>query len=103
MANFSQNNVNFTIADNFTGSEKNHPIKGKLTSVVNDYLGYEGDDASKLINAVDIDWNSAAFKSAVDAITTVPDNGAVQDNIQNITATGELMKSVYSPMFAKVA
>ena len=89
MANFSQNNVNFTIADNFTGSEKKHPIKGKLSSLVNDYLGYESDDASKLVNAVDIDWNGAK-----------PGMG---EGTNGITTTGELMKGVYSPMFAKAA
>jgi hypothetical protein len=59
MSNFSQNGINFTIENNFTGNEKNHPIKGKLTSLYNDYAGYEQDDASKLINAVEIDWNGA--------------------------------------------
>lgn len=89
MANFSQNNVNFTIADNFTGSEKNHTIKGKLVSAANDYTGYEQDDASKLINAVEIDWNGAK-----------PGMG---EGNNGITTTGELTKEFYSPMFAKAA
>ena len=59
MANFQQNDINFTIVNNFTSSEKIHSIKGKISSIYNPYLDYEQDDASKLINAVEIDWNSA--------------------------------------------
>ena len=62
MSNFQQNGIKFTIENNFTSTEKNHPIKGKLTSLANDYAGYENDDASKLINAVEIDWNGAQIK-----------------------------------------
>lgn len=59
MSNFKQNNIDFTIENNFQTGEKNHPVNGKLTSAFNDYAGYEQDDASKLINAVEIDWNNA--------------------------------------------
>lgn len=59
MSNFKQNNIDFTIENNFQTGEKKHPVKGKLTSAFNDYAGYEQDDASKLINAVEIDWNAA--------------------------------------------
>ena len=59
MSNFKQNGINFTIENNFTENEHNQVVKGKLTSATNDYAGYEQDDASKLINAVDIDWNGA--------------------------------------------
>jgi len=42
------------------------------------------------INAVDIDWNGAK-------------PGMGEDSTNGITTTDELMKGVYSPMFAKVA
>ena len=42
------------------------------------------------INAVDIDWNGAK-------------PGMNEDSTNGITTTGELMKGVYSPMFAKAA
>ena len=84
MSNFSQNGINFTIENNFTGSEKNHPIKGKLTSLYNDYSGYEQDDASKLINAVEIDWNSADF-----AGMSVPESAPT-----SINTTGDLLKTI---------
>ena len=42
MSNFKQNNIDFTIENNFQTGEKKHPVKGKLTSAFNDY-----------------DWNSA--------------------------------------------
>ena len=54
MSNFKQNNIDFTIENNFQTGEKKHPVKGKLTSAFNDYAGYEQDDASKLINAVEL-------------------------------------------------
>lgn len=59
MANFKQNGINFTISNNFQQGEKLHNVKGKISSVNYPYSLYEGDDASKLINAVEIDWNNA--------------------------------------------
>ena len=53
-----------------------------------------GEELTPSFNAIEIDWNGAAFKSAVDAINTVPDNGAVQQSIQNITTTGELVNII---------
>ena len=64
MGNFQQSGVNFTIENNFQTGEKKHPVKGKLVSAWNDYAGYEQDDASKLINAVEIDWNGADLANA---------------------------------------
>lgn len=90
MSNYKQNGIDFTIKDNFTGTEKNHIVNGKLTSAKNDYSGYEEDDSSMLINAVDIDWNGAK-------------PGIGEDTTNGITTTGELLssiKGVYSPMFA---
>ena len=55
MSNFNQNGINYTIENNFQPNEKKHVVKGKITSAFNDYTGYEQDDSSKLINAVDID------------------------------------------------
>lgn len=46
MSNFQQNGINFTIENNFQPGEKRHAVKGKITSVVNDYAGYETDDSS---------------------------------------------------------
>ena len=82
MANFQQNDINFTIANNFQPGEKNHPIKGKLVSAFNDYTGYEGDDASKLINAVEIDWNGAEIE--------LPD--ALGGGTEIINTTGQLFR-----------
>ena len=65
MGNFKQNNIDFTIENNFQTGEQNHVVKGKLTSLANDYAGYEQDDASKLINAVEIDWNGATSDMGV--------------------------------------
>ena len=59
MGNFKQNNIDFTIDNNFQTGERNHAVNGKLVCAAHDYTDYEQDDASKLINAVEIDWNSA--------------------------------------------
>ena len=64
MSNFKQNGINFTIDNNYQPGEKKHAIKGKIVSVANDYAGYEQDDASKLINAVEIDWNGAVLPNS---------------------------------------
>ena len=82
MANFQQNGIDFTISNNLTGSEKIHSIKGKISSISNPYLDYEQDDASKLINAVEIDWNGAKPGFGEDA------NG--------ITTTGELFRQDFA-------
>jgi hypothetical protein len=59
MANFIQDGINFTISNNLQSGEKLHNIKGKLQSGMYPFGDYEGNDASKLINAVEIDWNGA--------------------------------------------
>jgi hypothetical protein len=59
MANFIQDGINFTISNNLQSGEKLHNIKGKLQSGMYPFGDYEGNDASKLINAVEIDWNDA--------------------------------------------
>lgn len=59
MANFVQDGINFTISNNLQSGEKLHNIKGKLQTISYPFCDYEGDDASKLINAVEIDWNGA--------------------------------------------
>ena len=82
MSNFKQNGINFTINDNFVSGERNHPIQGKLVSAANDYSGIEENDASKLINAVEIDWNGAKPGFGED------DNG--------ITTTGELLRQDFA-------
>ena len=60
MANITQNGINFNIQDNFLPGESTTTINGKIMSNANQYGDLEdGDDISKLINAVEIDWNSA--------------------------------------------
>ena len=74
MSNFKQNGINFTIENNFTNGEKIHSVKGKISSANNPYLDYSDEDnASKLINAVEIDWNDA------------------QVNGQTISTTGQML------------
>lgn len=58
-----------------------------------------GKDTRKFINAVDIDWNGADLSSATSSFANAADTAPVS----SITTTGELMKDVYSPMFAKAA
>ena len=77
MATFSQNGVKFT-ATKGTGL----PSK------------YSNGNNGNFVNAVEIDWNNAEFKSAVDAIATVPDNGQIQTEIQNIKTTGDLVNII---------
>ena len=48
-----------------------------------------GGSLPSIVNAVEIDWNGAK-------------PGWGEDSTNGITTTGELMKGVYSPMFAKV-
>ena len=77
MATFSQNGVKFT-ATKGTGL----PSK------------YSNGNNGNFVNAVEVDWNNAEFKSAVDAIATVPDNGEIQTEIQNIKTTGDLVNII---------
>lgn len=65
MANFVQNGINFTISNNLQSGEKLHSVKGKLQSGMYPFGFYEGNDASKLINAVEIDWNNADLGSYI--------------------------------------
>lgn len=63
-----------------------------LGATVNDLVYIASDNGGKLpttVNAVEIDWNGAK-------------PGWGEDSTNGITTTGELMKDVYSPMFAKV-
>lgn len=53
----------------------------------------------KSIMALDIDWNGANLSSAASSFANAADTVPVS----TITTTGELMKGVYSPMFAKTA
>ncbi len=60
MANITQNSINFKIQDNFLPGETASGFNGKIYSANNPYGDLEdGDDISKLINAVEIDWNGA--------------------------------------------
>lgn len=53
----------------------------------------------KFTNAVDIDWNGADLSSAASSFANAADTAPVS----TITTTVELIKEVYSPMFAKAA
>ena len=96
MATINQDSINFTNVQPtniFTAAGKysisaNDDGTGKFDTTLT------GSEVTKSFNAIEIDWNNAAFKSAVDAITTVPDNGAIQSEIQNIKTTGELVKII---------
>ena len=62
---------------------------GNSTEDLNEQYGVGG-DLPTIVNAVEIDWNGAK-------------PGMGEDSTIGITTTGELMKGVYSPMFAKAA
>lgn len=83
MANFVQNGINFTISNNLQSGEKLHNIKGKLQSGMYPFGDYEGNDASKLINSVEIDWNGAQL-----SYVSLPN---VLDNGNTINTTGQLL------------
>ena len=56
MANIRQNGINFNIEDNFLPGDSNAGFNGKIMSNANQYQDLEdGDDISKLVNAVEID------------------------------------------------
>ena len=82
----TQNNISFTLSPNLLPGERSYSVNGKLYSAANNYVDLEdGDDISKLVNAVEIDWNGAKPGIGED------DNG--------ITTTGELLRQD----FARVA
>ena len=90
MADIRQNGISFNIEDNFLPGESTSGFNGKIHSSNNPYFDLEdGDDISKLVNAVEIDWNGA--------------KPGIGEDENGITTTGELLssiKGVYSPMFA---
>ena len=57
------------------------------------------DEDGGVINAVDNDWNSADLSSAASSFANAADTAPVS----TITTTVELIKEVYSPMFAQAA
>lgn len=66
MANITQNGINFNVNDNFLSGESSAGVNGKIRSNNNPYYDLEdGDDISKLINAVEIDWNGATSDMGV--------------------------------------
>lgn len=94
MATLNQNEIIFTLnADVVT------PYGGKYTNRQNfdPNTGLYNINQNKLndfgvvksVNAVEIDWNGA--------------KPGIGEGNNGITTTGELMKGVYSPMFAKAA
>ena len=88
MATFSQNGVKFT-------ATKGTGLPSKYSNGNNgNFVNAEEDGVDAFVNAVEIDWNNAEFKSAVDAIITVPDNGEIQSEIKNIKTTGDLINII---------
>ena len=60
MANIRQNGISFNIEDNFLPGESTSGFNGKIHSSNNPYFDLEdGDNISKLVNVVEIDWNGA--------------------------------------------
>ena len=82
MSNFKQNGIEFTISNNFQQGEKLHNVKGKISSVNYPYSLYEEDDASKLINAVEIDWNGAQLKNGSTVKATLNNTGEMLSILQ---------------------
>ena len=65
MANITQNGINFNVNDNFLSGESSAGVNGKIRSNNNPYYDLEnGDSISKLINAVEIDWNGAVLPNS---------------------------------------
>lgn len=91
MANFIQNGINFTISNNLQSGEKLHNIKGKLQSGMYPFGDYEGNDASKLINAVEIDWNTANLGNYVNIDAN---GGRSNGNSAEINTTGALLSYI---------
>ena len=66
MANIKQDGINFNIQNNFLPGESASGFNGKIYSANNPYGDLEdGDEISKLVNAVEIDWNGADLSSAL--------------------------------------
>ena len=89
----TQNNIQFTLSQEpvfIYGTKKVTHSSNVDANGDYDVAKIENNGESKpAINAVDIDWNAAK-------------PGLGEDSTNGITTTGELMKGVYSPMFAKV-
>ena len=85
-----QSGINFTVDNRisqYQGWDKKYSNNANKGDVY-------PDDPSKIefgINAVEIDWNGAQWSNITGAQPST------------ITITGELIKGVYSPMFAKAA
>lgn len=93
MATFSQNGIQFT-------ATKGNVLPGKYSNGHNDEFNTaQIDGVEPLINAVEIDWNGADLSSAASSFANAADTAPVS----TITTTVELIKGVYSPMFAKAA
>lgn len=94
MATLKQNEIIFALNADVVA-----PFSGKYTNVqnFNNDTGLYNDNQNKLnnlgvfksVNAVEIDWKGAKL--------------GMGEGTNGITSTGELMKDVYSPMFAKAA
>ena len=69
-----------------SNEQYDHATVDDLANIASD----NGGSLPSIVNAVEIDWNGAK-------------PGMGEDSTNGITTTGELMKGVYSPMFAKAA
>ena len=94
MAYTDNNGIRFNSFDSnsFKKTKKisNYKYSDATVDDLADIASDNGGTLPTTINAVEIDWNGAK-------------PGLGEDSTNGITTTGELMKGVYSPMFAKAA
>lgn len=83
MGQFKQDGVNFNIEGNLRPSEKPYLVSGKLVTQ-NAWANLDPEDTpSKIINAIEIDWNDADFTTAEGKL---PTTGKIQTTGQLIGA-----------------
>ena len=85
MANYTDSKSNVAFNDVKAGGKK------QSSSPV--WTGVNGvDEFGGIVNVIDVDWNGAQLGAAIQALSEVPDNGAL--NTATITTTGELIKVI---------
>ena len=101
MAIIKQNNISFTLSPNLLPGERSYSVNGKLYSAANNYVDLEdGDDISKLVNAVEIDWNGAeitstAFPAMDRTINTTGDLLSwIKDGIEEAAVSGRISEMI---------
>lgn len=93
MANYtytdSQSQIQFTNVKRNAASIASVPLSSKNNYVISDSTITEKYD--NVINAIDIDWNTAKLEDAITALSANVQEGVA---VSNITTTGELIKVV---------